>query len=84
MITFATFKNPDVKFTKIPPVINSNHRYILYACDEPVGVTYGSFCGKLELHLPDGRKIEFSVDELKRIQKRRINAINFVKLGLSR
>ena len=84
MITFAEVKKPKVKSTQIPAVIDFNHKFILYACDEPVGVTYGSFGGKLELHLPNGKKIEFSVDDLKRIQKRKINALNFVKYGLSK
>ena len=81
MITFATVQNPDVKFIKIPPVIDSNHRFIVYASDEPVGITYGSYCGKLEVHLPNGKKVEYTVDELKRIHKRNIKAVDFLKFG---
>lgn len=84
MITFSTIKTPQKRFTQIPSVVNFGHKYILYACDDPVGITFGSYAGKLELHLPNGKIIEFSLDELKRIQKKNLSAINLVKYGFSR
>ena len=84
MITFSKIQTPQKRFTQIPPIIDFGHKYILYACDDPVGITYGSYAGKLELHLPNGKVIVFSLDELKRIQKKKLSAINLVKYGFSR
>lgn len=81
MLAFSTFKNPDNKFSKIPPEINSSHKFIVYCNNRPLGVTYGSSCGRLIVNLPDGSKCEFSLEELKRIQKRNIAPEQLLKYG---
>ena len=49
MITFSTTKNPEVRFLKIPPQIDSSHTFAMYCGDSEVGKTYGSLCGRIEV-----------------------------------
>ena len=81
MITFSAITKPEKRSLEIPKQRGSKFIFNVNCGDVVVGRTYGSAFGYIDIYFVNKIARRYSVDSLKKIQKRNISLDSFVTLG---
>lgn len=81
MITFSSIVKPEKRSLEIPKQRSSQFIYNVNCNDIIIGRTYGSAFGFIDIYFVNKIVRRYSVDALKKIQKRNLSFEAFVAFG---